>query len=419
MQSGTVTMIEEVAFSIGTLREAKKRFSDRLAPEFSIFDYFRADEMALSSCIAGLLDPGGKHGQGSTFLQAFVEKICISPKWIQSHEYCEVFTEKQANGQRRIDVYLAFKDGLIGIENKPWAGDQERQLIDYAEYLKVSAKSENWLLLYLCNDEPSDESIPKSDRQRLEESGNFLSFNYQQLIDWLEICRAKTKSLNVQIFIEELIKFVRVNVNGELEMSEENEVCATILSSKEKLGSAFQIFKAIDGAKRELLSRFKDDLKSEFDSAGFHLVWDKDLITNWRSGVGFGVKFDERQNVYLRFDFESSGLNGLEWGLKRETESVAIGLEFANEIRVVMNAFDFGSGRSSNWWPWYTADLKKGLNADIRNWNKDDLPWSMIMDKGDGGLVKLIVKLAHRVNDAFAGKHASLLPGNSTVSPLI
>ena len=60
-------LLKDVAFKMGTLREARNRFSAQLAPEFSIFDYLRTDEMGLSKCIASLLDPKGTHGQGSVF----------------------------------------------------------------------------------------------------------------------------------------------------------------------------------------------------------------------------------------------------------------------------------------------------------------------------------------------------------------
>ena len=112
-------LLDEISFNVGTLRQAKQRFSDQLAPEFSIFDYFRSDEMALSNCLAGMLDPNGRHGQGNIFLRAFFETIFHEKKWTINFDYCKVVTEKQANGQRRIDIYLEFMGCIIGIENKP------------------------------------------------------------------------------------------------------------------------------------------------------------------------------------------------------------------------------------------------------------------------------------------------------------
>lgn len=48
-------LLNDVGFRLATLKEARSRFSDQLAPEFRIFDYLRTDEMGLSTCIASLL----------------------------------------------------------------------------------------------------------------------------------------------------------------------------------------------------------------------------------------------------------------------------------------------------------------------------------------------------------------------------
>jgi len=99
-------LLNDVGFRLATLKEAKSRFSDQLAPEFRIFDYLRTDEMGLSTCIASLLDPNGKHGQGSVFLNAFLKNIGAEEDWAVNTKNCRVSTEKQVNGQRRIDIFL-------------------------------------------------------------------------------------------------------------------------------------------------------------------------------------------------------------------------------------------------------------------------------------------------------------------------
>ena len=127
-------LLKAIAFKTETIYEARKRFFSHLALDFTIFDYLRRDEMGVSRIIADLLDPNASHGQGSTFLKEFAKKI--GQGWISLANDWKVSTEKKVNGQRRIDIYLESSDGIIGIENKPWAIDQKDQLIDYANYLK-------------------------------------------------------------------------------------------------------------------------------------------------------------------------------------------------------------------------------------------------------------------------------------------
>jgi hypothetical protein len=185
-------------------------------------------------------------------------------------------------------------------------------------------------------------------------------------------------------------------------MSEEIETCKTVLASKENLGAAFDIYRAIDGVKRDLMMKFRDDLEIELKSHEFHLVWDKNLESKWSSCVGFGVKFREEQNLYLRFEFESSGLYGLYWGMRRESDGIKKDPEVWSKIRSLMTT-RFSSGRESEWWPWYSTNTKEGLGVDIRDWWKGELPWVMMMDAGDDRLAKNVSKLASRVHDVFAG----------------
>ena len=402
MQKNIGSLLDEVAFKIGTLREARNRFSDRLAPEFSIFDYVRDDEMGISRCIASLLDPRGKHGQGNLFLEAFLQCIGSAASWAKNAGSCLVVPEKQANGQRRIDIHLEFPNGAIGIENKPWAGDQDNQLTDYARYLKDAAGAKKWLLLFLCDRDPSDNSMTQCEQEKLSSTGQFVRCNYSEVIEWLEICACKSKALNVRIFIEELAKFIRVNIKGELDMSEEKETCSIILESKESLGSAFEIFKAIDGVKKGLMKKFRNDLESELKSHGFHLVWDTNLENDWRKWVGFGVKFRAEQNLYLRFEFQYPGLDGFFWGIKRETTTIQSDPGLWNQTHSLMtNHFCMGE-RPTERWPWCTSNTTIGFDADITNWCKHERPWSMIMDGGEDRLAKKVSKLACLVQDAFA-----------------
>ena len=109
MQQDITTLLGDVAFKLGTMNEARKRFTVQLAPDFNLFDYLRTDELGLSACIASLLDPKGKHGQGPVFLDAFLEKIAKKAKWAKSSESCSVRTEVEANG--RLDIYMEFLGG--------------------------------------------------------------------------------------------------------------------------------------------------------------------------------------------------------------------------------------------------------------------------------------------------------------------
>ena len=430
MQNEIEKLLVSVAFKIGTLNEAKRLYANKLAPDFNIFDYLRGDEMGLSRCIANLLNPTGTHGQGSLFLDEFLKRIDKASSENESDKNwantttdgCQVSLEKQANGQRRIDVYLRFNNGeIIGIENKPWACDQEDQLKEYADYIKNQIKPSKWLLIYLSNFNPanSEYSISTPQRKELEKSGNFVWLNYAELIEWLEFCAQNSKALNVRIFIEELAKFVRSKINGELDMSDALEVKNTILKSADNLKSAIQVSKVIKNVKEGLIEMFHNDLKKKLEDKSFILVWDESMSKGWKGQCSFGVKFNESQNSYLRFEFEYSGLHSLYWGIKRETEHIEFDEATWNEIHVLMN--EFGSARKNVRWAWWNfIDDNQEFSSDFRNWDISEAPWISMMPETNENekLATKISNLAIRANIIFKNHtNPNLLSGGVSNSP--
>lgn len=393
-------LLNDVGFRLATLREARNRFSDQLAPDFKIFDYLRTDEMGLSKCLASLLDPKGKHGQGSVFLSVFMEEI--GADWATNMTDCQVTLEKQANGQRRIDVFLEFPNGVVGIENKPWASCQDRQLVDYAEYLGKISGSKNWMLVFLSNRDPEEKSLTQARREELESDRRFIHLRYEKLIDWLEVCACKSRALVVRVFIEELIKFIRTNINGEVEMSDEKEISSAVLKSSETLGSAFQIVKAMDGIKKDLLNKFHNDLDSALKKE--HLILSDWSMENWRPYIGFNIQFgDNKQKLNLRFEFDKTGLNEFFWGIKDITSDSARGSDNWNsdawrDLNGVM-ASQFHSEKSSKWWPWYSELPNHEFDAEMKNWSISEKPWIII---NNGEMVSKIVELAIQVRDVLS-----------------
>lgn len=189
-------------------------------------------------------------------------------------------------------------------------------------------------------------------------------------------------------------------------MSEENEIKSLILASPQNIESAFHVSLVMKSVKEVLLRKFYDDLKEKVKAQGFdELAWDEIMSKSWNGNAGFGVKFSREQNLYLRFEFESSGLHSLFWGIKRESKFIKKDDGLWSKISVVMNNhFGSGSGRPSEWWPWWSWIDKKEFSDEYRNWDSSEVPWVSIKEDK---LAEKIVDLACRVNNAFK-KHQSL-----------
>ena len=123
---------------VAAARRAQAVLDRRVAPQFSVFDYFKERETDLSRAFGGLLDPAGTHGQGDTFLQLFLDEIrCSLGEDLRDNfpcsdtQECDVRLEYPTD-KGRIDIVLEMPGNRwIGIENKPWAPEQENQISNY------------------------------------------------------------------------------------------------------------------------------------------------------------------------------------------------------------------------------------------------------------------------------------------------
>jgi len=295
------------------------------------------------------------------------------------------------------DRLLELPNVVVGIENKPWAGCQDNQLADYADYIEKFSGSKNWLLVFLSNRDPEEKSLSKKRREELVNDGRFVQRSYVEIIDWLDLCACKTRASVVRVFIEELAKFIRTNINGEVEMSDEKEIIGAVLKTPETLGSAFQIIKAISSIKKDLLKKFYEDLDSELKKENLILAnWG--MESPWQAYTGFNVQFgDNAQKLYLRFEFDKTGLNNFFWGIRKKSKNYSNAPVWA-EVNKLMAA-EFYPGKSSQWWPWYSELPNHEFDSGMKNWSVSDKPRVMLMN---GEMAPRIVELSVRVHKAFS-----------------
>lgn len=412
IQHHSEILLKDVFQRVSTLRQAKRRFADELAPDFHFFDYLRSDEFGLSRSLADLLDPTfgdghGKHGQAGLFLDALVahlsrdENTKSIAQWATA-ENCESVTLEQLTEHgRRIDIVIRFRGGgLLALENKPWAGDQNNQLSDYADYLAEQSAKNQWLLVYLSNREPDKASIDKNRREELEASGNFLRFSFSDTEAWLQEASEKTRAVKVRLFVEDLIQFVRTQVRGDADMSETLEVTQQILCTKESLESSFLITKSLQHVKNNLLERFEVCLESLMTENGYFLEIDLNSLKSGEVYTGFSIRFSKpsENRANLCFEFGRSNLNSLGWGIALHKDKASS--ETRLQIDEIMTN-GFGYGKQSDWWPWWQP-IDKQWGLGFVNWYDSEKPWLAIYDCEDQhSLPNRILDLAKRTVSAF------------------
>ena len=199
-------------------REATRRLDHFLSTGFNIFEVIRPDEKRLSKIIADLLNPSGSHGQQRKFLDAFLRRVIEENDLLGSllkQQPCSVICESQTvyieSSQRRIDIRVKFENNAfeLGIENKPWAGDQEQQLNDYIDDLRK--RSDKFCLVYLTPEgrNPSENSIEASRREDLKNDRKLICVSYSRHIrEWIEECCRLCESDKFRWFLRDFMEYI-------------------------------------------------------------------------------------------------------------------------------------------------------------------------------------------------------------------
>lgn len=185
---------QEVA-NICALEQAQQEERNRKGENYNLFSILSIEryELKHSALIANLLDPEGSHGCGDAFLRAFFEialkdlaypfEDCTLP-----HSYTEYYTGPIAGDTGgRIDILVKSSHYGLIIENKIYAGDQDKQLTRYDNYGKETFGADGYLLVYLTlygYDASKESTATKS----AEEVG-YLRLSYaEDILRWLEQC---------------------------------------------------------------------------------------------------------------------------------------------------------------------------------------------------------------------------------------
>lgn len=385
-------------------QKARQRYQAQLAPEFSLLDYLRRDEMALSEYLAMLLNPQGPHGQGDLYLKRFLQLPDVQrlAGLLDFSAAVEVDTEYCLPNGRRMDVYLHSASCGLGIENKPWAADQANQLRDYAEYLHGRFPGGQWFLIYLCNGEISEYSLPADAPEYLRE--RVVRLGFFQLAEWLEDCALHTRALPVKVFVEALGRFVNERINGETMMDSRDELTGLVLRTEANTRSAFLIAQQMREVKQHLLEDFIEHLRHELaDLRVAEIYLDPGLAEGARRHAGFHIQFHTDDSYVLRWAFARTNHGGVYYGICiLESAAGKKGWKQRNQdIRHAMNELFAFKGEYTDTYPWWTFDLRIGMGASFSgDWGMDPEAWLMLGDRDESSFAAGVVRMARQLHES-------------------
>lgn len=342
--------------------ENKRKERRSRGEDFNIFRVMglQNDEVHThSAMIAALLDPNQSHGAKETFLNLFVEQIRVLNGYVGKIRTATVDTErpigvlsndKETGG--RLDVVLDIEliDGkkvLIVIENKIFAGDQNKQIcryINYAQEVKKNNDYSEFFIFYLTlsGDDPS-----KNSTNGLKE---YHTLSYKSdIFNWLEKCLEKT--YDRPLVRETIIQYKNLIASltqQDMDKSAQEALAQEVVSSYKNMKLAI----AINSNYNEILNQMcKKELEKVFDNIKqkFNLECTRYGGESWCNQYsGVHLFRPEWKKLVIAFEFLKPGLNGFIYGIKYRDENEASKNLIIDKIKEKK-----GAGNTSNWYPWY------------------------------------------------------------------
>lgn len=279
--------------------------------EFSAFQYLNLNEVLMSTIFKDLLNPRGKHGQGALFLDEFLNLLEIENPVLT--ERFSIITEaltSHLDSNRRIDILLNWSNKfVIGIENKPYAIDQENQLSDYSKQLSKEF-NDNYVLVFLSNRSPDPSSIEKVMAESLTKQKKFIHLGFNDIIIWLEKSKEKVKLPKITHYIEDLINKIKMDVNNENRGN--SELIELLLNSEENIKATFEIVSSFDGLRTQIAINFVEELKNLLinDEKAFEFNLEQKESKSYRINLTIN-RINKEWGEYScgLFDYDGEGLH--------------------------------------------------------------------------------------------------------------
>lgn len=396
------SILNEVNEKVRNLRKSEELRSKESAPRFNSLSLYKISEMDLSKIFKSLLNPKGIHGQDSLFLDGFLN-------YFQLNNFCDfvkIATEEPTLKNRRIDIYIEFDNGCIGIENKPDAGDSTSQLYDY--YIDLKSRKKNYKLLYFSQTEPDLHSLTKR-RGSDEEDGypgvlskdDYEHITYSDLAKWLDSSLASIKPLKIKFFIEDLIAYLLKKFEGVDNMLETKIVADLIYNEDKKIESAFLVQQSIPALKIKLINELQNNI-STVDFIRDENIVGKSCLTkkisdNFRKNECLLFSLNNQNDDFqICFEFTKKGLRNLQFGIRRKDNLVVEkkgGFKWQKIQEKMIGIYGSNDNFQSEWWPWISTDFSKIFgDGSFRNWDHSKDPWIAIKNASMEEYIRLFIK---------------------------
>lgn len=289
--------------------------------------------------------PARKPWPGGRFLGLFLETL--GAPW--PADVCEKATARTEFfvGNGSIDVYVKSACGILAIENKPWAGDQAKQLHRYFAHL-AQAGLIKYCIVYLTEDgrDPPADSICESERTLRIEAEQLRLWSYPgKIVEWLTRCRNACRADRVVVFIDEFIRYIQQEFQGVRDMTTQEHLVEKVTGSPEMILPAMQVAFAGDAIRNKLLSMLHNQLETAVRKQGWiDVEWEMDAYSR---DSYLGIDFSPKCPSKFGLQFEETRFRNPYYGAYKKD------MTRADDGGVGSALVGLGQARQNDEWPWY------------------------------------------------------------------
>lgn len=253
--------LKELLYQVSKVADVDTKVQEerrKRGEKFNVFNVLGlwSEEVRLHSAfLAELLNPDGNHGLSDNFLKAFIEITCNG--FLINTADCAVTTEYHIGSISddntrggRIDILVRSRNQSIIIENKIYAGDQDKQLVRYENFAKDNKLNFCMLYLTLYGDDAAYNSCMDGENKVCYEP---ISYSHH-IIKWLDRCiELSSRQPLVRETICQYLTLVKQLTNQDMENQSQKEIIQLMIDNPKE---AFIISENIFSLRVNLLERF-------------------------------------------------------------------------------------------------------------------------------------------------------------------
>jgi PD-(D/E)XK nuclease superfamily len=365
-----------------TIRHYEEALSQARGERFNLFDILHVGHYEVrthSPMLAELLSPRGSHGQGAVFLQHFLAMLNIHDFDAES---ARVAPEVSIGSLGRIDIVITDRYGRrVQIENKIYAGLQEKQLERYHQYDPKA----NLLYLTLNGDRP-DDGTDTTDVPNLQ----LVSYR-SHIVPWLERCRKEVATAPcVREAITQYIHLIQRLTQQNTSTQMNRELIEAVLKDKETYLAYASLRNEHWNIRKAIIAKLNAQLEPFIRGLGLEPVKTFSGQGERSEGCLFTTPALKAQNVVFGIECEVSDYRDVFFGFGY------IGPDLNSALKPqIQEHFNkaFLNPTSSPWWPaWSWWDQH-------RNWD-DETMSAIFLGEFAQDLKALIGKLAEVAAEA-------------------